>query len=86
MIRWVSFSGVGQEFIGGNILLPETTRCSGALVVEKIRRRIADAPFCVNGDEIRITASIGFTKFGQESEVSRVSPFRPAEAAWSAPD
>ena len=59
----------GEEFV---ILLPETTLCDGRLVAEKIRRRIADAPFFSNGEEIQITASFGVAEFGHDSEISQV--------------
>lgn len=59
----------GEEFV---ILLPETARCCGKQVAEKIRRRIADVPFYANGEEIRITASFGVAEFGQESEITQV--------------
>jgi diguanylate cyclase (GGDEF)-like protein len=59
----------GEEFV---ILLPETERCSGRLVAEKIRARIGNAPFYVNGNEIQITASFGVAEFDQEAEINQV--------------
>ncbi len=59
----------GEEFV---ILLPETELCCGRLVAEKIRRRIADAPFFSSGEEIEVTASFGVAEFGQESEIGQV--------------
>ena len=59
----------GEEFV---ILLPETELCSGRLVAEKIRVRIANAPFYINGDAMQVTASFGVAEFGPESEINQV--------------
>jgi len=59
----------GEEFV---ILLPETELCHGRIVADRIRGRIADAPFYANGEEIHITASFGVAEFGNESEISQV--------------
>lgn len=59
----------GEEFI---LLLPETGVCSGRLVAEKIRRRIADVPFFFNGEAIEVTASFGLAQFDHESDLNLV--------------
>jgi len=66
----------GEEFV---VLLPETTLGGGRLVAEKIRSRIADAPFFANGEEVRLTASFGVAEFGKESNIDQV--LKAADAA-----
>ncbi|HXF67809.1 MAG TPA: GGDEF domain-containing protein [Burkholderiales bacterium] len=46
----------GDEFV---CLLPETPAPGAALVAERIRRRVADTPFTVDGTGIRTSVSIG---------------------------
>ena len=46
----------GEEFL---IVLPSTPLEGALLAAEKIRSRIADTPFYINGQALRITASLG---------------------------
>ena len=46
----------GEEFL---IVLPNTPLDGALLAAEKIRSRIADTPFYINGQALRVTASLG---------------------------
>jgi diguanylate cyclase (GGDEF)-like protein len=59
----------GEEFV---ILLPETELCSGLVVAEKIRSRIADTPFYASGTAVEVTASFGLAEHEPGSDVHRV--------------
>jgi diguanylate cyclase (GGDEF)-like protein len=59
----------GEEFV---ILLPETDLCSGLVVAEKIRSRIADTPFYASGTAMEVTASFGVAEYEPGSDVKRV--------------
>ena len=49
----------GEEFL---IVLPNTPLDGALLAAEKIRSRIADTPFYINGQALRITASLGIAQ------------------------
>jgi diguanylate cyclase (GGDEF) domain len=55
----------GEEFL---ILLPDTTPEQGALVAEKLRSRMADAPYFVIGEAVTLTASFGVTGYDGQLE------------------
>jgi diguanylate cyclase (GGDEF)-like protein/PAS domain S-box-containing protein len=58
----------GEEFV---LILPETNLIDAQDVAERIRKKVADTPFIVDGHAIRITVSLGVTsseRSGQDFE------------------
>jgi diguanylate cyclase (GGDEF)-like protein len=53
----------GEEFI---ILLPQTQEGGAALVAEKIRQVITDSPYCLNGQPVRLSVSLGVAQASPE--------------------
>ncbi len=50
----------GEEFV---VILPETARENAAVVAERIRKSVEDARFAADGQEAKITISIGVADF-----------------------
>jgi two-component system, cell cycle response regulator len=50
----------GDEFI---IVLPDTDIKGGQVVADRIRKAVEDARFLINGQEIRVTVSVGLAAF-----------------------
>ena len=59
----------GEEFL---ILLPETDRGQGVVVAEKIRGRLAEAPFYAGGEAVEVTASFGVAQYEAGGEVAQL--------------
>ena len=66
----------GEEFL---IVLPNTPLDGALLAAEKIRSRIADTPFYINGQALRITASLGIAQ--STHDCSTVSLLRLVDKA-----
>ena len=59
----------GEEFL---IVLPDTPLEGAMLAAEKIRHRIADTPFYINGQAVRITASLGVAQSTPEQSIENL--------------
>ncbi len=59
----------GEEFM---VLLPDTGLEGARVAAEKIRRRIAVAPYYAQGQEIRVTASFGLACFDSQGDFAQL--------------
>jgi diguanylate cyclase (GGDEF)-like protein len=55
----------GEEFV---LLLPETTGEQAMILAERVRQRLEAHPSTVDGADVRVTASIGVSEGGAQSE------------------
>ena len=59
----------GEEFV---VLLPDTDLKGGQIVAEKIRGRIADAPYYFSGKDMWITASFGLAEYRGQLDIDHL--------------
>ena len=59
----------GEEFL---IILPDTTIEHGTHVAEKLRSRMADAPFFSNGEVLQVAASFGVAAYSGQGDAMTV--------------
>lgn len=55
----------GEEFV---TLLPDTTGEQAVMLAERVRQRLEASAFVVDGADVRVTASIGVSEGGAQSE------------------
>ncbi|MFO7740194.1 MAG: diguanylate cyclase [Desulfatiglandaceae bacterium] len=69
-VDWVARFG-GEEFL---IVFPETDIQCARRPAERIRTRLSQRAFAVEGEEILITASFGITGFGPDTPDQEITP------------
>ena len=68
----------GEEFI---LLLPQTVIVEATDVAEKIRQHIASHPFCIDHDNVYITASFGVAKLVPSADPALIHQYSGADQA-----
>jgi len=59
----------GEEFV---VVFSDTTIETAYEVAERIRKRIADSPFSIQGIEVALTISLGLCTLGEDDDVSAI--------------
>jgi diguanylate cyclase (GGDEF)-like protein len=67
----------GEEFA---VIMPEVTKVEAMIPAERLRKAIEEIPFVLNGENVKVTISIGLAEYSQDAQ----TPLQLIEAADAA--
>lgn len=71
----------GDEFV---VLLPDTPLAHGQIVAERLRKNIEEARFVMNGNDIKLTVSVGVASFPEQAKTAEAMIHLADQAMYKA--